>query len=173
MTKPFVAILLGSESDFPVMQTTTEILSSLGIAFELKVTSAHRTPDRTNFYVMDAENRGCQVFICAAGLAAHLAGCVAAHTIKPVIGVPMDAGGLHGMDALLSTVQMPGGVPVACVAIGKPGAQNAAYLSAQILAISNPAISLKLQAHRQEVAKQMTQKDEMLQAKLNEQIPVK
>src|SRR5690242_672717 len=114
MTKCFVAILMGSDSDFSVMEVATEILSTFLIPFEIKVTSAHRTPERTVEYVKDAEARGCAMFICAAGLAAHLAGAVAAQTLKPVIGVPLDASSLHGLDALLSTVQMPAGVPVAC-----------------------------------------------------------
>ena len=113
------------------------MLDTLGIKFEVRVTSAHRTPQGTAEYVDDAEDRGCRVFICAAGMAAHLAGAVAAHTQRPVIGVPIDSGPLQGFDALLSTVQMPGGIPVATVAVGKAGAKNAAYLAAQMLAISN------------------------------------
>jgi 5-(carboxyamino)imidazole ribonucleotide mutase len=109
---------MGSDSDFQTMQHTLEILDKLGIPRELKVTSAHRTPDATHAYVKDADARGCAVFIAAAGLAAHLAGTIAGLTIKPVIGVPMEGGSLGGMDALLSTVQMPAGIPVACVAIG-------------------------------------------------------
>lgn len=107
MNKPFVAVLMGSDSDFPVMQTTLEVLKSFDIAVEVKVTSAHRTPAATHQYVTDAEARGCKVFICAAGLAAHLAGAVAGITTRPVIGVPIDGGPLKGLDALLSTVQMP------------------------------------------------------------------
>jgi 5-(carboxyamino)imidazole ribonucleotide mutase len=118
MPKHFVAILMGSDTDLETMQYTIEVLRDLGILFEAKISSAHRTPHQTVAYIQDAENRGCQVFIAAAGLAAHLAGTVAAHTTKPVIGVPLSAGGLQGIDALLSTVQMPGGVPVACMAIG-------------------------------------------------------
>src|SRR3990167_10454180 len=117
MEKPFVAILMGSDSDASTMEKTFKELKALKIPFEAKILSAHRTPDDTVDYVKKAEERGCVVFIAAAGLAAHLAGTIAAHTIKPVIGVPME-GGLHGLDALLSTVQMPGGVPVACVSIG-------------------------------------------------------
>ena len=136
----WVAVLMGSESDWPVMQSTTSMLKILGIQYEVKVTSAHRTPAGTQAYVNDAEARGCRVFICAAGMAAHLAGAVAAHTQRPVIGVPIDSGPLQGFDALLSTVQMPGGIPVATVAVGKAGAKNAAYLAAQILAVADDAL---------------------------------
>ena len=121
---PFVAILMGSDSDLPVMRSTMEVLDKFSIAKEVKITSAHRTPEATKSYIKDAEARGCAVFIAAAGLAAHLAGAVAATTTKPVIGVPLDAGPLSGIDALLATVQMPGGIPVGTVAIGKAGAKN-------------------------------------------------
>ena len=144
----WVAILMGSESDWPVMQSTTDLLTELEVKFEVRVSSAHRIPKETASYVEDATNRDCAVFICAAGLAAHLAGAVAAHTTRPVIGVPIDAGPLNGFDALLSTVQMPPGIPVATVAIGKPGAKNAAYLAAQILALSDAKLSAKLEEER-------------------------
>ena len=144
----WVAILMGSESDWPVMQSTTDLLTELEVKFEVRVSSAHRPPTETASYVEDATNRDCAVFICAAGLAAHLAGAVAAHTTRPVIGVPIDAGPLNGFDALLSTVQMPPGIPVATVAIGKPGAKNAAYLAAQILALSDAKLSAKLEEER-------------------------
>ena len=144
----WVAILMGSESDWPVMQSTTDLLTELEVKFEVRVSSAHRTPKETASYVEDATNRDCAVFICAAGLAAHLAGAVAAHTTRPVIGVPIDAGPLNGFDALLSTVQMPPGIPVATVAIGKPGAKNAAFLAAQILALSDAKLSAKLEEER-------------------------
>lgn len=135
MEKQFVSILMGSDSDLPTMQATLDVLKNLKVEFEVYITSAHRTPDDTRNIIQDAEKRGCKVFIAAAGLAAHLAGAVAAHTLKPVIGVPMDGGPLNGFDALLSTVQMPGGIPVASVAVGKAGAKNAAYLAAQILSL--------------------------------------
>ena len=122
---PFVAILMGSDSDLPTMQVTLDVLDKLNVPYEVKITSAHRTPDATHSYVRDADQRGCVVFIAAAGLAAHLAGTVAGLTLKPVIGVPMAGGPLNGEDALLSTVMMPGGIPVATVAIGKAGAKNA------------------------------------------------
>src|SRR3990172_2003346 len=144
MTKPFIAILMGSDSDLDAMQGCIETLDKLGITREVNVLSAHRTPERTHDYVKDADARGCAVFIAAAGLAAHLAGAVAGLTLKPVIGVPMDTGPLHGMDALLSTVQMPGGIPVACVAIGKAGAKNAGYLAAQILAMKDAGLAQQL-----------------------------
>ncbi|MDH5378961.1 MAG: 5-(carboxyamino)imidazole ribonucleotide mutase, partial [Gammaproteobacteria bacterium] len=160
MSKPFVAVLMGSDSDLPIMQTTLDTLKSLSVSYEVRVTSAHRTPDRTHAYVKDAEKRGCAIFIAAAGLAAHLAGTVAGLTTKPVIGVPMDAGPLQGMDALLSTVQMPGGIPVACVAIGKAGAKNAAYLAAQMLSISDSEVAARLKADREANAKAIAEKDE-------------
>lgn len=166
MTKPFVAILMGSDSDLDVMQNTIDVLQSLDISFEAKISSAHRTPQQTIEYIHQAEQRGCQIFIAAAGLAAHLAGTVAAHTTKPVIGVPLDAGTLHGMDALLATVQMPGGIPVASMAIGKPGAKNAAYFAAAILATHDVDLAQRLQAMRAQQTEQVQAKDQRLQQKL-------
>jgi len=166
MSKPFVAVLMGSDSDLPVMQNTLDTLAGLDITYEVKITSAHRTPTATMDFVKSAEKRGCAVFICAAGLAAHLAGVVAAHTVKPVIGVPMDGGPLNGFDALLSTVQMPGGIPVATVAIGKAGAKNAAYLAAQVLALADEKLAQKLLDERAANAKQIARKDAELQDKL-------
>lgn len=166
MSNAFVAVLMGSDSDLPTMQSTLDTLGALGIAWEVKITSAHRTPDTTREYVMQAEPRGCKVFICAAGLAAHLAGAVAAHTLRPVIGVPMEGGPLSGMDALLSTVMMPGGIPVASVAIGRAGAKNAAYLAAQILAGADDALHQRLIDERAANTEQIKQKDAALQAKL-------
>jgi len=148
MSTPFVAILMGSDSDLPVMEAASQILKELDVPSELRVTSAHRTPDDTKAYVREAEERGCRVFICGAGMAAHLAGAVAAQTLRPVIGVPIDAGPLNGMDALLSTAQMPGGIPVATVAIGKAGAKNAGYLAAQILAQADDDLHQRLLAER-------------------------
>ena len=152
----FVAILMGSESDLPVMTEAVTVLQRFGIRHELRVLSAHRTPDATRGYVIDATERGCQVFIAGAGLAAHLAGSIAAHTLRPVIGVPLAAGGadggLGGLDALLSTVQMPGGIPVATVAIGKAGARNAGYLAAQMLALGDTSIATHLRADRASAA---------------------
>ena len=169
MSKKFVSVLMGSDSDLSTVQSTLDTLSALAIPFEVKITSAHRTPDDTRRYVRDAEERGCTVFVAAAGLAAHLAGTVAAHTLKPVIGIPMDAGPLNGHDALLSTVQMPGGIPVACVAIGKAGAKNAAYLSAQLLAISDAELAERLKAEREANAQLVRDKDHKLQTNLDKQ----
>ena len=166
MNQPFVAVLMGSDSDLPVMQATLDTLSSLGIAWEARVSSAHRTPEATQAYVKDAEARGARVFICAAGLAAHLAGSVAAHTTLPVVGVPMEGGPLNGFDALLSTVQMPAGIPVATVAIGKAGAKNAAYLAAEMLALSDAALMQKLKAERAASAAAIEKKNQALQASL-------
>ena len=167
INKPFVAVLMGSDSDLPVLHSTMGVLKSLEIPFEAKITSAHRTPDATHAYVKDAEARGCAVFICAAGLAAHLAGTVAGLTLKPVIGIPLDAGPLQGMDALLSTVQMPGGIPVATVAVGKAGAKNAAYLAAQILALSDPELESRIRTDRVANADGVKTKDATLQAELS------
>ncbi len=165
MSKPFVAILMGSDSDLPTMEATAEVLKNFGIRFEMRVMSAHRTPDVTHAYVKDAEQRGCAVFIAAAGLAAHLAGTLAALTTRPIIGVPMN-GALDGLDALLSTVQMPGGVPVASVAIGKAGAKNAAYLAAQIMALADAELDARVKAERAEQAEVVKAKDAALQEKL-------
>lgn len=169
MSKPFVAILMGSDSDLPTMQTTLDTLAKLGVPYEVKITSAHRTPKATHDYVTDADQRGCAVFIGAAGLAAHLSGVIASLTIKPVIGVPMDGGPLQGQDALLSTVMMPGGIPVATVAIGKAGAKNAAYLAAQILALSDSELADRVRQERADNAAAVIAKDAELQTKLGNQ----
>ena len=168
MNHPFVAVLMGSDSDLATVQETLDILNRLQIPWQVKITSAHRTPNETREFVATAEAGGCAVFIAAAGLAAHLAGTVAAHTLKPVIGIPMDSGPLKGYDALLSTVQMPGGIPVACVAIGKAGARNAAYLAAQILALSDPDLATRLAHERAANAKQVAEKDRALRARLGQ-----
>ena len=162
----WIAILMGSASDWPIMQGTTEVLERLGVDYEVKITSAHRTPQATMDYVVDAQGRGVAAFICAAGMAAHLAGAVAAHTIRPVIGVPIDSGPLSGFDALLSTVQMPGGIPVATVAVGKSGAKNAAYLAAQILAVTDDTVAKKLREDRQENGAKVQEQNERLQNEL-------
>ncbi len=166
MSSTFVAILMGSDSDLPVMQATLDVLKKFDINYEVRVRSAHRTPDAAKAYVKDAEERGCKVFICAAGLAAHLAGAVAGMTTRPVIGVPVDCGPLQGHDALLSTVMMPGGIPVATVAIGKAGAKNAGYLAAQILGVADQVIADKVKAERVANAEALLAKDDALQAKL-------
>ena len=150
MSKAFVAILMGSDSDLPLLENTMSILKAFGIPYEARVASAHRTPDVVSEYVKEAENRGCAVFIGAAGLAAHLAGAIAARTTRPVIGIPCDGGPLSGVDALYSTVQMPGGIPVATVAID--GAENAALLAVEILAITDDQLALKLVASRKAAA---------------------
>lgn len=165
MSSTFVAILMGSDSDLPTMEPALEVLKNFGIRTEVKVASAHRTPKVTQDYVIDADQRGCGVFICAAGMAAHLAGAVAANTLRPVIGVPV-AVSLGGFDALLSTVQMPGGIPVATVAIGKAGAKNAAYLAAQILAIADSDLAQQLVDEREANAQAVIAKDAALQARL-------
>ncbi len=166
MSKPFVAILMGSDSDLPTMKSTIDILKLLEIGYEVRITSAHRTPAAAHDFVVDAERRGCSVFICAAGLAAHLAGAVAAITIRPVIGVPIDCGPLNGEDALLSTVMMPGGIPVATVAIGSAGAKNAAYLAAQIIAIGDGALAQRLRDERAANAKAIGEKNSKVQQEL-------
>lgn len=152
----WVAILMGSESDWPTMRGCADVLADLDVGFEVRVTSAHRTPAATAEYVADALSRDCGVFVCGAGMAAHLAGAVAAQTVRPVIGVPIASGPLSGFDALLSTVQMPSGIPVATVAVG--GAKNAGYLAAQIIAAGDAALSGRLgddrEANRQGVARQ-------------------
>lgn len=165
MSKPFVAIVMGSDSDLPVMEASFAVLRAFDVAFEARITSAHRTPEVTKTYVQDAEQRGCAVFIAAAGMAAHLAGAVAAATVKPVIGVPMNAS-LDGLDALLSTVQMPAGIPVATVAIGKAGAKNAAYLAVQMLSLSDAQLAQALRDERASNAQEIYAKDAALQETL-------
>ncbi|MDP7404180.1 MAG: 5-(carboxyamino)imidazole ribonucleotide mutase [Porticoccaceae bacterium] len=166
MSQPFVSVLMGSDSDLPIMEASFEILRKFNIPFEVKVTSAHRTPKATHDFVTDADKRGCVAFICAAGMAAHLAGAVSATTLKPVIGVPIN-GSLDGLDSLLSTVQMPGGIPVATVAIGKAGAKNAAYLAAQIIGVSDPDMHQKLIKERADNAASIIAKDAALQESLS------
>lgn len=166
MSKQFVSILMGSDSDLPVMQASIDVLKNLQVEYEVYITSAHRTPDDTRNIINDAEARGCKVFIAAAGLAAHLAGAVAAHTLKPVIGVPMDGGPLNGFDALLSTVQMPGGIPVASVAIGKAGAKNAAYLAAQILSLVDEDLAKRVVDEREANAQAVRDKNIEVQKSL-------
>ena len=148
------------------MRKCTEVLERLGIDFEVRVSSAHRTPEATAAYVADAADRDCAVFICGAGMAAHLAGAVAAHTVRPVIGVPIDSGPLQGIDALLATVQMPGGIPVATVAVGSAGARNAGYLAAQMLAISDTELGIRLATERVENQAKVQAQNERVQAEL-------
>jgi len=161
-----VLILMGSDSDAPVMQGAVDVLREFGIATEMTVASAHRSPERVMRLVRDAPGRGVKVFIVGAGAAAHLAGVVAAHTTLPVIGVPIDSSALRGLDALLSTVQMPPGVPVATVSIGKPGASNAAVLAAQILAVGNQEMAAKLDAYKRRLADKVEQAAERVRTQL-------
>lgn len=148
---------MGSKSDYDVVKNSVETLKKFGVAYEVIIASAHRTPKRTQEYVIKAEKKGAKVFICAAGMAAHLAGFVASLTSKPVIGVPMQGGAISGVDALYSTVQMPSGIPVATVAIGKAGAINAAFLSVQILAIEDEDLLKKLVKEKEEQIKKIEQ----------------
>ena len=157
MTPVDVLVLMGSDSDLPVMLPAVELLREFGIACEATVASAHRSPARVARLLDEAPARGVKVFIVGAGAAAHLAGMVAGHTIRPVIGVPIDSSPLNGLDALLATVQMPPGVPVATMAIGKPGATNAAVLAAQILSVSDPVIATRLDAYKRQLADKVDQ----------------
>lgn len=157
-------VLMGSDSDWPVMQEAVQILDAFGIPCEVVVASAHRSPERTFTYAREAAGRGLKVLIAGAGGAAHLAGALAAATILPVIGVPIDGSPLQGLDALLATVQMPVGVPVATVAIGKSGAHNAGILAAQILALSDPALAERLRVYRTQLAAEVEKKSERLAA---------
>jgi len=151
----FVSIIIGSKSDYEIMKECGKTLEKFAIPYELIISSAHRSPERTKEYIKDAEARGAVVFIAAAGMAAHLAGAIAATTIKPVIGVPMSSSDLRGEDALLSTVMMPAGMPVATLAIGKAGAINSAYLAMQILAIDDEELKVKLTEDRLAKAKKV------------------
>lgn len=150
-----VLILMGSDSDAPVMQAAVDVLREFQIPCEMTVASAHRSPERVMRLVREAPGRGVKVFIVGAGAAAHLAGVVAAHTTMPVIGVPIDSSALNGMDALLSTVQMPPGVPVATVSIGEPGATNAGVLAAQIIAVGDPGMAAKLDQYKRKLAEKV------------------
>lgn len=151
----FVSILMGSKSDYETMKEAAKTLESFGVKYELIISSAHRSPKRTKEYIANAEEKGAKVFIAAAGMAAHLAGAVAAYTTKPVLGVPMPGSNLASMDSLFSTVQMPSGIPVGTLAIGKAGAINAAYLAMQILAIYNVDLAQKLKEDRLEKEKKL------------------
>ena len=153
--KPLVCVIMGSKSDWEIMRHTDQTLTDFGIAHECKVLSAHRTPDLAREYAMGAEKRGVQIIIAAAGGAAHLAGVIAAYTILPMLGVPMESQSLKGLDSLLAIVQMPGGIPVGTLAIGKAGAINAALLSAAILARHDSKIHAKLVAFREEQTKRV------------------
>lgn len=160
-----VAIFIGSASDEPTISPCADVLDSLGIPYVFTITSAHRTPERTERLVRELEASGCEIFICAAGMAAHLAGVVSAKTLKPVIGIPVAASPLGGMDALLSTVQMPPGFPVATVALDKAGARNAAWLAARILALHDPALAAKVAEAREQFARDVESAGEALTRK--------
>jgi phosphoribosylamine--glycine ligase len=160
---PAVGIVMGSDSDLPVMQAAADFLSSIGIKHEVTISSAHRTPEQTAEYARTAARRGLKVIIAGAGMSAHLAGVIAAHTVLPVIGVPIDASPLNGWDALLSTVQMPPGIPVATMGIGKSGAKNAAVLAARILAVHDQDITEALRQFSQEMEEQVVAKNQALQ----------
>lgn len=166
MDTPLVGIIMGSDSDWGTMQKCVATLKSFGIPFEAHVMSAHRTPERAARYASEAEGRGLKVLICAAGMAAHLAGVIAGHTTLPVLGVPMKGGAMDGLDALLATVQMPGGVPVATLALGNAGATNAGVLAAQILALSDATLRERLHAYKEEMARKVADADARLQGEL-------
>ena len=151
----FVSIIIGSKSDYEIMKECSNTLKKFGVPYELIISSAHRSPERTKNYIKEAEEKGAEVFIAAAGMAAHLAGALASATTKPVIGVPMASGELRGEDALLSTVMMPAGMPVGTVAIGKAGAVNSAYLAIQIMALQDDELRVKLQEDRISKAKKV------------------
>ncbi len=164
MSKPLVSIVMGSDSDLEVMREAAKALDDFGIAYEMDITSAHRSPARTSEFARQAAGRGIKVIIAGAGGAAHLAGVIAAETTLPVIGVPMPSSSLQGLDALLATVQMPAGIPVATLAIGKAGATNAGILAAQILALSDLAIAKKMAAHKEKLVRSVEEKSKKLKS---------
>lgn len=163
---PIVLLVMGSDSDLPVMQEAADILTQFGVPFEMRISSAHRSPLRTAALAADAAGRGIKIIIAGAGMAAHLAGVVASKTTLPVIGVPMPGGALNGVDALYSTVQMPGGIPVATMTIGKAGAKNAGLFAVQILALSNQELAEAFAEYRITMDKDLEQKDAELQSRL-------
>lgn len=160
--EPVVGIVMGSDSDLPAMEEAAKVLEAFGVPYEVRILSAHRSPSLTAAYAKTAEKRGLKVIIAGAGGAAHLPGALAAQTTIPVIGIPLDSSPLKGLDALLSIVQMPGGVPVATMAIGKPGARNAALFAVQILALSDPELKGQLLKHKEELEAQVEEKDRRL-----------
>ena len=165
MIQPLVGILIGSDSDLPIMKEAGLILDQFQVPYEVGITSAHRSPEKAAQYARQAGERGIKVLIAGAGAAAHLAGTVAAHTTLPVIGVPLSSSALHGLDALLSTAQMPSGVPVATMALDKAGARNAALLAAQILALNDPKLGRRLMQHKERMAEEIEEKDRQLRTK--------
>ena len=164
MDNPLVLIVMGSDSDLPVMEEGAKVLAEFGIPFELRISSAHRSPRRTVALATEAAGRGVRVIIAGAGMAAHLAGVIAAETCLPVIGVPMGGSVLNGLDALCSTVQMPGGIPVATMAIGRAGAKNAGIFAVQILALGDPVLSGRIKEYREKMAREVEEKDRVLQS---------
>jgi 5-(carboxyamino)imidazole ribonucleotide mutase len=167
MSKILVSIVMGSDSDLEIMREAGKALEEFGIAYEMDVTSAHRSPERTADFARKAAGRGIQVIIAGAGGAAHLAGVIAAHTTLPVIGVPIPSTSLQGMDSLLATVQMPAGIPVATVAIGKPGATNAGILAAQMIGLGNAEIATKLEAYKGKLARGVEEKSKKLKSSMS------
>jgi len=165
--KPLVGILMGSDSDWPLVQKAAETLKAFEVPFEVRVMSAHRTPDIAGAYASEAEGRGLQVILAAAGGAAHLAGVVAGHTVLPVIGIPVAGGALNGLDALLAVVQMPAGIPVATVTLGSAGPVNAALLAVQILGGRDPALRARFHAYKTQMAEKVVGADARLQSSLN------
>ena len=161
-----VAVFIGSDSDFEVVKDALDILKEFRISYKLEVTSAHRSPERTVKLIKSSEEDGAEVFIAVAGKAAHLAGIVAAHTVRPVIGVPVKSSALNGMDALLSTVQMPKGIPVATMGLGKSGAVNAALLAVQVLGLKEPSLKEKLKEYREKMASEVESKSKKIQGKI-------
>ena len=161
-----VGIFIGSDSDFPIIEDAIHLLKRFEVTFGLEVTSAHRSPERTKGLICEYENNGAAVFIAVAGKAAHLAGVVASHTTRPVIGVPVGGSGLGGLDALLSTSQMPKGIPVACMGIGKSGASNAALLAIQILALTDPDLEQKMKDYRSQMAENVEAASKKIQDKI-------
>jgi 5-(carboxyamino)imidazole ribonucleotide mutase len=164
MNKPVVSIVMGSDSDLEIMHEAAKALQDFGIAYEIDVTSAHRSPARTSEFARAAAGRGIKIIIAGAGGAAHLAGVIAAETTLPVIGVPMPSSSLQGLDSLLATVQMPAGIPVATLAIGKAGATNAGILAAQILALGDEGLARKMRQHKQKLAKTVEEKSASLKS---------
>lgn len=160
--KPLVGIVMGSDSDLTVMKEGAEVLDSFGIGYEITITSAHRSPDKTREYVHSAEKRGIKIIIAGAGWSAQLAGVIAAETTMPVIGVPIDSSPLLGLDSILSTLQMPSGIPVAAMSVGKTGAKNAAIFAVQILAVGDKSLQDKLKAHKKRLADEVEEKDKKI-----------
>ncbi len=163
--RPLVAIIMGSDSDYPIMKESSKVLSDFGVLFEIKVLSAHRSPDMASGFSKNARKNGFKVIIAGAGGAAHLAGVLASHTTLPVIGIPIESKYLKGIDSLFSTVQMPGGVPVSCLAIGKSGAKNAALTALEILGVSDKSVQRKLESFKKDMVKMVKQKNKTLNDK--------